>query len=156
MNSHLSELIQPVALRASEVLIEALWGPAIDLWNLEAVVLEVFRAVRMFSGRGPSDDHYEIRFHLYEIVDLFESFSKSLLQKDDQELVQECFDSERRIKSLSSLNRPELESEEFLGKLNGESKKKFVRFLMSLMRIDSKERKTTMKLLAESWLDAVA
>lgn len=30
-DSHLSELIQPVALRAPEVLIKAPWGPATDL-----------------------------------------------------------------------------------------------------------------------------
>ncbi len=48
---HLTELIQPVALRSPEVLVGAPWGPKTDLWNLGAVVLEVFRAVRLFSGR---------------------------------------------------------------------------------------------------------
>lgn len=154
-DSHLSELIQPVALRAPEVLIKAPWGPAADFWNLGAVVLEVFRAVRMFSGRGPPDGNYKVQFHLHEIVDLFGPFPKSLLQKGDQDLVQEHFDSEGRIKSLPPLNRPGLESEEFLGKLDGGNKRKFVTFLRSLMRIDPEERKTTMELLAEPWLDAV-
>lgn len=154
-DSHLSELIQPVALRAPEVLIRAPWGPAADLWNLGAVVLEVFRAVRMFSGRGPPDGHYEVRFHLHEIVDLFGPFPKSFLQKGDQELVQRYFDSEGRIKSLPPLNRPGLQSEAFLGKLDGEDKKKFVMFLRSLMKIDPEERKPTMDLLAEPWLNAV-
>ncbi|EFW14742.1 conserved hypothetical protein [Coccidioides posadasii str. Silveira] len=155
VHSHLSELIQPVALRAPEVLIKAPWGPATDLWNLGAVVLEVFRAVRMFSGRGPPDGHYQVQFHLHEIVDFFGPFPKSLLQKGDQGLVQRWFDSEGRIKDLRPLNRPGLESEAFLGKLDGENKKKFVMFLRSLMKIDPGERKTTMELLAEPWLDAV-
>ncbi|WEW56931.1 serine/threonine protein kinase [Emydomyces testavorans] len=154
-DSHLCELIQPVALRAPEVLIGAPWGPAADLWNLGAVVLEVFRAVRMFSGRGPPDGHYDVRFHLHEIVDLFGPFPKSLLQKGNYELVQRYFDREGRIKGLPPLNRPGLESEAFLGKLDVENKKKFVMFLRSLMKIDPEERKTTMDLLAEPWLDAV-
>ncbi|KAI2101906.1 hypothetical protein LOZ34_005632 [Ophidiomyces ophidiicola] len=154
-NSHLTELIQPVALRAPEVLINAPWGPTTDLWNLGAVVLEVFRAVRMFSGRGPPDGHYQVRYHLQEIVDFFGPFPKSLLEKGDQELVQKYFDSEGRIKDSPSLERPALESEFFLGKLHEEDKKEFVMFLRSLMRIDPEERKTTKELLAEPWLGAI-
>ncbi len=44
-----------MALRAPEVLVGAPWGPMTDLWNLGAVVLEVFRAVRLFSGRRSVD-----------------------------------------------------------------------------------------------------
>ncbi|KAI1963438.1 hypothetical protein LOZ58_002272 [Ophidiomyces ophidiicola] len=126
-----------------------------DLWNLGAVVLEVFRAVRMFSGRGPPDGRYQVRYHLQEIVDFFGPFLKSLLEKGDQELVQEYFDSEGRIKDSPPLERPALESEFFLGKLHEEDKKEFVMFLRSLMRIDSEKRKTTMELLAEPWLGAI-
>lgn len=154
-DSHLSELIQPVALRAPEVLIKAPWGPAADLWNLGAVVLEVFRAVRMFSGRGPPKGDYEVRFHLHEIVDLFGPFPRSLLEKGDQELVREHFDNEGKIKGLPPLERPGLESEEFLEKLDGENKRTFAMFLRSLMKIDPEKRKSTMELLAEPWLDAV-
>jgi serine/threonine-protein kinase SRPK3 len=154
-DSHLSELIQPVALRAPEVLIRAPWGPAANLWNLGAVVLEVFRAVRTFSGRGPPDGHYEVQFHLHEIVDFFGPFPRSLLQKGDQDLVHEYFDSEGRIQGLPPLDRPELESEAFLGELDGDNKRKFAMFLRSLMRIDPEERRTTMELLAEPWLGAV-
>ncbi|EAS31948.3 CMGC/SRPK protein kinase [Coccidioides immitis RS] len=154
-HSHLTELIQPVALRAPEVLIKAPWGPSTDLWNLGAVILEVFRAVRMFSGRVPPDGHYEVRSHLHEIVDLFGPFPKSLLQKGDQELVQEYFDSAGKVKHLPPLDRPGLESEAFLGKLDRKNKRQFVIFLRSLMKVDPEERKTTMELLAEPWLDAV-
>lgn len=122
---HLSELIQPVALRAPEVLIKAPWGPATDLWNLGAVVLEVFRAVRMFSGRGPPDGHYEVRFHLQEIIDFFGPYPKLFLQQGDQNLVEEYFDSEGRIKDPAPLDRPPLESDWFLGKLDSEDEKSF-------------------------------
>lgn len=47
---HLTENIQPVKLRAPEVLIEAPWDLKANVWNLGALILEVCRNVRMFSG----------------------------------------------------------------------------------------------------------
>ncbi|KAI9929454.1 hypothetical protein MW887_000926 [Aspergillus wentii] len=152
---HLSELIQPVALRSPEVLIKGPWGPSTDLWNLGAVLLEVFRAVRMFSRVNPSSGDYEIRVHLHEIVDLFGPFPKPFLERGDQGLVKKYFDDEGRIKDLPPLDRPGLESEAFMGELNEEDRRKFVMFLESLMKIDPAERKSTMELLATPWIDAV-
>ncbi|KKY36229.1 putative serine threonine protein kinase [Diaporthe ampelina] len=48
-NMHLTENIQPVALRAPEVLIRAPWDTQVDWWNLGAVVFEVHRAVGLFD-----------------------------------------------------------------------------------------------------------
>ncbi|KAK2734157.1 hypothetical protein FQN57_001872 [Myotisia sp. PD_48] len=115
INSHLCKVIQVIALRSPEVLIDAPWGLATDLWNLGAVILEVFRAVRMFSGRGP-DRNYAVQFHLHEIVDLFGPFPKALLQKGDQTLVKEYFDDKGYVK-LPPLKRLGLESEAFLNPL---------------------------------------
>ncbi|KKY31268.1 putative serine-threonine protein kinase [Diaporthe ampelina] len=47
---HLTEKIQPLTLQAPEVLIEAPWDSKADVWNLVAVMLEVYRNVRMFRG----------------------------------------------------------------------------------------------------------
>ncbi|ERT00665.1 CMGC/SRPK protein kinase [Sporothrix schenckii ATCC 58251] len=60
---HLTEHIQPVALRAPEVLIRAPWHMPADWWNLGALLLELYRAVRMFDGRVPPDGHYELKRH---------------------------------------------------------------------------------------------
>ncbi|KAJ5951879.1 uncharacterized protein N7479_010292 [Penicillium vulpinum] len=76
VDRHLSETIQPVALQYPEVLIEAPWNASTDGWNLGYVVLEVFRAVRMFSGSVPPDGHYELKEHLREIPNLFWPFPK--------------------------------------------------------------------------------
>ena len=59
-NAHLTELIQPVLLRAPEVLIGASWGPTVDLWNFGAMLLEATRGKRMFSGKTPPDRKYDI------------------------------------------------------------------------------------------------
>lgn len=49
-DKHLTENIQPVQLRAPEVLIGAPWNPKVDVWNVGAVILEVYRNKCMFSG----------------------------------------------------------------------------------------------------------
>ncbi|KAI0406774.1 kinase-like domain-containing protein [Xylaria palmicola] len=102
-DEHLTENIQPIALRSPEVLIKAPWGVETDFWNLGAVLLEVFRAVRMFSGQVPPDGQYDPEQHLAEIVDLFGPLPKALLEQGDQELVRRIFDDEGRVN-----NRPPL------------------------------------------------
>ena len=91
-DNHLAELIQPVTLRAPEVLIKAPWDATTDWWNLGAVILEVFRCVRMFDGRAPPDGQYQLKQHLSEIVAYFGPFPKDLLEKGDAELVETYFD----------------------------------------------------------------
>lgn len=110
---HLIEIIQPVALRAPEVIIGAPWDASTDWWNFGAVLLEVFRAVRMFDGRIPPDGHYEPREHLIEIIDLFGPFPKKLLEKGNQDFVRDLFDDEGGIKDAEPLNRAGLMSEAF-------------------------------------------
>ncbi|KAE8347539.1 hypothetical protein BDV24DRAFT_147009 [Aspergillus arachidicola] len=105
-NRHLSETIQPVALRSPEVLIQAPWDASTDFWNLDAVLLEIFQAVRMFSRSVPPAGHYELKEHLAEIVDLFGPFPNELLAKGDQNLVRDVFGDDGRIKDAPPLNRP--------------------------------------------------
>ncbi|KAF3769136.1 kinase-like protein [Cryphonectria parasitica EP155] len=151
-DNHLSELIQPVTLRAPEVLIQAPWDATTDWWNLGAVLLEVFRCVRMFDGRGPPDGHYDLRQHLHEIVTYFGPFPKALLEKGDAELVQTYFDEAGYVKGAPPLELPSLESDDYMDDLDAENRKLFVSFLRAIMRIDPQERLSTMDLLRQPWL----
>ncbi|KAH7170088.1 kinase-like domain-containing protein [Dactylonectria macrodidyma] len=153
---HLIEKIQPVALRSPEVLIEAPWDASTDWWNLGAVLLEVFRAVRMFSGRVPPNGQYELKRHLTEIVDLLGPFPKALLVKGNQDIVCNLFDNEGRVKDAAHLKRPGLLSEAFMPGLSQEQKEDFASFLKTLMKINPEERPSTMDLLRHPWLEAVA
>ncbi|SPO01045.1 uncharacterized protein DNG_03793 [Cephalotrichum gorgonifer] len=93
---HLSENIQP---------------------NLGAVVLEVYRAIRMFNGYvvGPGgasgQARYELREHLAEIVDFFGPFPRSLLDKGNPQLVQDIFCEDGAVRGYPpKLDRPGLAS----------------------------------------------
>lgn len=152
----LTKTIQPVALRSPEVLIEAPWSKAADWWNLGAVILEVFRAVRMFSGRVPPDGHYELKRHLTEIVDLFGPFPATLLEKGNQNLVSMLFDGEGHIQDSEPLDRADLLSEAWLPGLSQERKECFVSFLKTVMKIDPDERPIPEDILRHPWLGAMA
>jgi serine/threonine-protein kinase SRPK3 len=47
VDNHLTELIQPVLLRAPEVILETGWVPAVDDWNLGVLVPELLYAQNM-------------------------------------------------------------------------------------------------------------
>lgn len=151
-DNHLAELIQPVALRAPEVLIRAPWDATTDWWNLGAVLLEVFRCVRMFDGRGPPDGDYDLRQHLHEIVNYFGPFPKALLDKGNTELVETYFDEAGYVREAPSFSLPSLESDDYMDDLDGRNRKLFVSFLRALMKLDPQERLSTMDLLQQPWL----
>ncbi|KAI1837659.1 hypothetical protein DTO006G1_3137 [Penicillium roqueforti] len=152
---HLSEIIQPVALRSPEVLIQAPWDASTDWWNLGCVVFEVFRAVRMFSGSAPPDGHYELKEHLREIVDLFGPFPKELLGRGNKDIVQDIFDDNGRIKNSLPMNRPGLASEAFLPGLDQGVRDEFVSFLHAMMKINPTDRISAEDLLRHPWLGAL-
>ncbi|KAI0856463.1 serine/threonine protein kinase [Xylaria cubensis] len=152
---HLTENIQPVALRAPEVLIKASWDTKTDFWNLGAVILELYRAIRMFSGRVEPDGHYELREHLAEIVDLFGPFPKTLLEKGNQDIVRDMFDEEGKVKDTPPMERPPLDSEACVPGLDQDRRETFVSFLRAMMKIDPAERLTSEDYLRHPWLGAL-
>ncbi|POS76289.1 serine/threonine protein kinase [Diaporthe helianthi] len=151
-DKHLTENIQPVALRAPEVLIRAPWDTNVDWWNLGAVIFEVYRSICMFDGGAPPDGHYEVREHLAEIVDLFGPFPKRLLEKGDA-AIREWFDDGGRIKDYEPMGRPPLESETFLPGLDQTTRDVFGSFLRAMMKIDPGERPIPGELVQQPWLD---
>lgn len=153
---HLTEFIQPVTLRAPEVLLEAPWDAKVDVWNLCAVVLEVYRNVRMFSGRIAPDGRYDVRQHLAEIEDFFGPFPQELLQRGNQRLVKEFFDEEGRVKGAQPVTRPGLASEFYTPGMDEELQRHFVAFMEGAMKINPRERPTPEEMLELPWLDARA
>ncbi|KAL0930689.1 serine/threonine protein kinase [Colletotrichum truncatum] len=156
VDRHLTETIQPVALRAPEVLIKAPWDTAADMWNLGAVVLELFRAVRIFSGAGPPRGEYQLKVHLSEIVHLFGSFPRSLLDRGNQQIVREIFDGQGKVNDgIISADSPVLMSEEFTPGLEQDVRDEFVAFLHLVMKIEPTERPTPEDALRGPWLRAL-
>jgi len=156
-DNHLTEFIQPLALRAPEVLIGAPWNTTTDLWNLGAVVLEVFRAVRMFSGEE-EDGTYTVQHHLQEMVAFFGAFPSSFLARGNQELVGHLFSDDGAVKDARAFDLPPLMDDAWMGGpelLDPKDRENFVSFLNFMMKIDPSERPTIMDLLRHPWLNAI-
>jgi serine/threonine-protein kinase SRPK3 len=151
-DNHLAELIQPVLLRSPEVLIKAPWDATTDWWNLGAVILEVFRCVRMFDGSGPPDGRYDLRQHLREMVAYFGPFPRKLLDKGDAKLVATYFDESGHVRGFPPLELPSLESDDYMDDLDQEYRKNFVSFMHTLMKLDPQERLPAMNILRHPWL----
>ncbi len=127
-------------------------GKATDWWNLGALLLELYRAVRMFDGRVPPDGHYEVKEHVAEIVDFFGPFPKELLEKGNPDAVQSTFDDEGRPKDRPPGRSPPLASEEFMPGLNKEARDEFASFLTAMMKINPAERASAEELLEHPWI----
>ncbi|KAK4097805.1 putative srpk [Parathielavia hyrcaniae] len=149
---HLTERIQPVALRASEVLIEAPWDKSVEWWNLGALLLEFYRAVRMFDGRVPPDGRYDVKEHVAEIVSLFGPLPKDLLDPGNQHLVRSIFDDQGRPKDCPPMDGPSLASEDVLP---GEARDLFASFLSFVMKINPAERPSAEQMLTHPWIGMV-
>lgn len=107
----MTPVIQAIYVRAPEVMIGAPWDTTTDLWNLGPVLLEIHLAQQMFIGQRTQNEDYDAKLHLYEMADFFGPFpKKELLAKADQEIVQEVFDDECKVKGFD-LTRLPLESE---------------------------------------------
>ncbi|KXJ87522.1 kinase-like domain-containing protein [Microdochium bolleyi] len=148
-------VIQPVALRSPEVLIGAVWDVNTDFWNLGAVIYEVFRAIRLFSGSAPPKGDYAREEHIAEIVDLFGPFPKALLEKGDQEFVAKVFDEDGRVRDAAPFGRPGLCSETFLPRLPDDVRAGFADFMKTMMKIDPAERPMPEDMLRHPWLGAL-
>ncbi|KAI7778264.1 hypothetical protein LA080_002451 [Diaporthe eres] len=153
-DKHLTEFIQPVKLRAPECLIQAPWDAKVDVWNLGAIVLELYRNVRMFSGRIRPDGRYDVRQHLAEIADFFGPFPQDLLQRGSQSLVKDFFDDEGRVKGAQPVTRPGLSSEYFTPGMDEDLRRDFVAFMQAVMKINPRERPSPEEMLKLPWLDA--
>lgn len=160
----MTKIIQPVALHAPEVLIEAPWDYTTDLRNLGAVVFEVFRNVTLFTGEPhaliPGSD-YDFREHIHQIIDVCGRFPRDLLSQGDQDIVQSLFDAEGMIKdefNTGSKGRTEsnpLKSIEypFWSGLEPKDILQFIDFLRAMMKINPKDRTSIGDLIEKDWLE---
>jgi len=145
---HLTENIQPVLLRAPEVLLQAEWDAAVDIWNLGVLVPELMFAQKMFCGRD-EEGVYEVKRHLEEIEGLRWRFPRSLLERGE-ESVREMFD-ERGYVGERSRDKV-LGLEDRFEDMDAKESSKFVVFITRMLVLDPEERPSTKELLEEPWL----
>jgi len=150
-DNHLTTLIQPVGLRAPEVLIKAPWDASTDVWNLGAVVYEVFRGRRLFQGKDPQNNKYNLKNHLAEIVEVLGPFPRTLLDKGDPAIVAEHFDEKGMVKGVAPPKGPDFCSEEWFPRLSDAERELSAGFIRTMMTIDPAKRPSPEDLTGHPW-----
>ncbi|KAF2161550.1 hypothetical protein M409DRAFT_27948 [Zasmidium cellare ATCC 36951] len=141
-DKHLSELIQPVLLRAPEVSLEAPCDQSVDIWNIGALVPELVFGQTMFNGRATGK--YELKSHFEEMNALLGPFPKTLVESARLEEARAWFDEEGNVKDRRTTRVVGLE-ERFEG--FGEQAEKFEGFVRAMLWLDPKGRMSAKELL---------
>jgi hypothetical protein len=61
---------QPSVYRFPEVMLKAPWSYPADIWNVGAMIWDVFEGGHLFEGQDPNGQEYTTRAHLAEVVGL--------------------------------------------------------------------------------------
>jgi len=72
---------QPNVYRSPEVMIKAAWSYPVDIWNVGAMIWDVFEGGHLFYGEDPTGKGYTTRAHLAEVVGLLGSPPLDLLER---------------------------------------------------------------------------
>lgn len=85
---------QPNVYRSPEVMIQAPWSYPADIWNVGAMIWDLFEGRHLFSGQDPAPDkgYYTTRAHLAEVVGLLGPPPADLLKRGSRS--KEFFDED--------------------------------------------------------------
>lgn len=72
---------QPNLYRSPEVMIQAPWSYPADIWNVGAMIWDVFQGGHLFYGQDPTGKGYTTRAHLAEIIGLLGPPPLDLLER---------------------------------------------------------------------------
>ncbi|KAF3479599.1 kinase domain-containing [Arthroderma uncinatum] len=140
---------QPDVYRSPEVMLQAAWSYPIDIWNVGAMIWDVFEGGHLFHGIDPEKGCYTTRAHLAEIIGLLGPPSLDLLQRgvrskeffsEDGQWIADC-----PIPQGNSLEKTELV-------LTGRNKEMFLNFVRGMLTWRPEDRKTAKELLEDPWL----
>ncbi|KAG6201645.1 hypothetical protein E4U10_005752 [Claviceps purpurea] len=155
---HLSDMIQPLQLRAPEVTIGAPWDTGVDIWSLGCLSMQFVLGIKCFRGEASESGAYTAEdYQLAGFLETFGPFPPSLLKQgrrasqyfDEQgKLHRHPFDvgtgderTAKEIKLVLPLDMPENELAVFVD---------FVK--EGMLQLDPLKRKSAAELLQHEWL----
>ncbi|KAK5937467.1 hypothetical protein PMZ80_010085 [Knufia obscura] len=159
---------QPNWYRSPEVMLKADWSYPADIWNVGAMIWDLFEGKGMFFGDDPEFKVYSTRAHLAEIIGMLGPPPLDLLKRGRR--VDEFFD-EKGISTPSTVLKvayPKFDVGNFIAevavpdnslegseeRLEGDNKKAFLEFMRSMLQWRPEDRKTAKDLLQDPWLNS--
>ncbi|KND89186.1 Serine/threonine-protein kinase SRPK [Tolypocladium ophioglossoides CBS 100239] len=141
---------QPNVYRSPEVMVKAGWSYPADIWNVGAMIWDVFEGGHLFYGEDPTGKGYTTRAHLAEVIGLLGPPPLDLLQRGVRS--KEFFSEDG--KWIADVPIPQdggLEKAERV--LAGRNKEMFLNFVGGMLTWRPEDCKTAKELLQDPWLN---
>ncbi|PYH85143.1 kinase-like protein [Aspergillus uvarum CBS 121591] len=136
---------QPNVYRSPEVMLKTDWSYLVDIWNVGAMVWDLFEGRHMFCGDDPNGKGYSMRAHLAEVMGLRGPPPLDMLRRGKRS--HEFFtEDDIVIPTGVSLEQ----SEQFL---EGRNKEMFLVRMRGMLQWRPEIRKTAKEILQGPWLD---
>ncbi|KAI4704940.1 hypothetical protein J4E89_009525 [Alternaria sp. Ai002NY15] len=140
---------QPDVYRCPEVMLKTEWGHSADIWNVGAMIWDLYEDKHLFYGIDPIEKRYLTRAHLAEVVAMLGPPPRDLLERGPRS--KEFFDGEGNW--IAEIDIPQgltLEASE--ENLDGEKKEEFLRFVRCMLQWRPEDRWTAKELLWHPWM----
>ncbi|KAJ5209217.1 hypothetical protein N7449_003596 [Penicillium cf. viridicatum] len=141
---------QPTIYRSPEVMLKTEWSYPVDIWNVGAMIWDLFEGKHMFIGIDPGGKGYSTRMHIAEVIGVLGPPPSDLLERGERS--HEFFTKDGKWKN--QINVPggmSLENSE--ERLSGGNKEMFLKFMRGMLQWRPEDRKTAKQLLKDPWLD---
>ncbi|CAD6446736.1 70045321-d6a8-409d-a8f6-030ff2037465-CDS [Sclerotinia trifoliorum] len=148
--------VYPDVYRCPEVMLRLPWTYSADIWNVGAMIWDIFEGKHLFSGQDPKRARYTTRAHPTEVISLLGPPPPELIKRGERSA--EWFDGngkwlepdEDEPDRLPLLPPSSLEDAE--ENLNRKDKELFLNFIKSMLQWEPEKRKTARELLNDPWL----
>lgn len=142
--------IQPEIYRAPEVLLDMDWSYSADIWNIGAMIWDIFYDKHLFDAYDPITNKLSNKYHISEMAAYLGPPPQRFLEKSETSW--KYFDrSGRLITGIDLTDKLSLEAREEW--FDGEKKEQFLNFIRSMLRWDLNDRLTAHELLDDPWLN---
>ncbi|OOQ90876.1 protein kinase domain protein [Penicillium brasilianum] len=142
--------VQPNVYRAPEIIFEMAWGSAVDIWNLGALIWDLFEGQHLFEDIFDSNGNHDPFKHLALMVALIGPPPVDFVQ--GSETTGQCFDHNGTWIAHQDAAVPPTSFESLEKRLSGAEKESFLHFVRSMLKWLPEERKTVRQLLDDPWL----
>ncbi|KAJ5585059.1 protein kinase domain protein [Penicillium hispanicum] len=140
--------IQPNIYKAPEVLFDMEWSHSVDIWNVGAMIWDIFEGKHLFSALD-EDKKYSPSHHA-EMVAYLGLPSVEFVKRSQE--TKHVFDESGNWLGAGGVEIPDFSLEHAEQNLGGKSKSLFLDFIRSMLQWEPEKRKSARALLEDPWL----
>ncbi|GAB1315991.1 hypothetical protein MFIFM68171_06201 [Madurella fahalii] len=142
---------QPSTYRSPEVMLNAAWSYPVDIWNVGAMIWDIFEGKHLFYGNDPDGKGYSTRAHLAEVIGMLGPPPLDLIRRGVRS--KGFFSEDGHWKAdVQILQGTSLESSG--ENLEGKNKEASLAFVRGMLQWRPEDRKTAKELLQDPWFNS--